>query len=126
MKPSVLIMTGYHPWSYSPAGERVRYLASASSSVFRKAIVLTSCGTEKQPKQGLSSTACLYSINSTKRVPFPISAVFDPVRFLMFSVHGYLLSRHYKPSFVLASMPPFEIGASAYFFGETFGRKIDS
>jgi glycosyltransferase involved in cell wall biosynthesis len=124
MKPTVLIMTGYHPGSYSPAGERVRHLASASSSVFRKVIVLTSCATDRQPKEGLSPTVFLYSINSTKRMPFPVSAVFDPIRFLIFFVHGYLLSRHHNASYILASMPPFEIGVSGYFLAKLLNMKL--
>ena len=124
MKRSVLIMTGYCPGSYSPAGERVRHLALASSSVFRKVIVLTSRGTEKQPKQGTSSEFFFYSINFTKGMPFPISAIFDPIKFLMFTVYGYLLSKRYRPSHVMASMPSLEIGVSAWFLAKLLGMKL--
>ena len=123
-EPTFLIMSQDSPESYSPAGERIRHLASASSSIFRKVFILTLGDMKKQPEHRVDSGFFLFSINPTKRMPFPISAVFDPIRFLMFSVRGYLLSRHCKPSYVLASMPPFEIGASAYFLAKLLGIKL--
>jgi len=124
LEPAFLIMSQDSPESYSPAGERVRHMALAISSISRNVVILTLDSAEKKSKQVASSDFLLCSINPTKRMPFPISAIFDPIRFLMFSVYGYLLSRHYKPSFVLASMPPFEIGASACFLAKLLGVRL--
>jgi glycosyltransferase involved in cell wall biosynthesis len=126
MKPrtGLLIITEKSPESYSPAGERVRHMALASCSFFGKVIVLASRGTKRQSGRGVGSKALLYEVSLAMRMPFPISAVFDPIRFLVFSIYGYLLSRHYKPSYVLASMPPLEIGVSACFLAKLLGMKL--
>jgi glycosyltransferase involved in cell wall biosynthesis len=57
-------------------------------------------------------------------MPYPLLALFDPVRFLVLLVHGLLESRHVKPSFVLASMPPLETGLCAWFLSKICHAKL--
>jgi len=120
MKPKtgLLIITEDSPESYSPAGERVRHMALASCSFFGKVIVLASRGTNRQSGRGVTSKALLYEVSLAVRMPFPISAYFDPLKLLMFVAMGFRLLKRYKPRFVLASMPPLEVGVSAWFLAK--------
>ena len=120
MKPKtgILIITEDSPESYSPAGERVRHMALASCSFFGNVIVLASRGTKRQSGRGVTSKALLYEVSLAMRMPFPISAYFDPLKLLMFVAIGFRLLKRYEPRFVLASMPPLEVGVSAWFLAK--------
>ncbi len=112
---SFLIITGDSPESYSPAGERLRYLALAGGSKFDKVMVLALQRAKKENKQERKeSKVSLYTVNFSRALPFPLSVLFDPVKMLMLLVHSLILCRRIKPSHVLASMPPLETGVSAW------------
>ena len=118
-KRSLLVITEDSPKSYMPSGERVRHMALASSFFFQRVIVLSLRGVRKQGWQRQSehdrnSKVLLYAVNFVRAMLYPLSALFDPVKFLVLLVHGFALSRHYKPLFVVASMPPLETGLSAW------------
>jgi len=122
---SLLIMAGDSPESYSPAGERVRHLALAAGSRFDKVTVLTLReGQSKYERQRSESRISLYGINFTRAVPFPLSALFDPVKFLMFVAHGWKLSRSIRLSFIMGSMPPLEVGISALLLSRLFHARL--
>ena len=112
---SFLIITADSPESYSPAGERLRYLALASGSKFNKVIVVALKRTKKENKQERNeSKVSLYTVNFSRAVPFPLSILFDPVKMLMLLAHSLILCNRIEPSHVLASMPPLETGVSAW------------
>ena len=126
MKPegSLLILTEDSPESYSPAGERVRHMALASSSIFGKAIVLTFGAPRKRVKREVGPSFLLYSINLTGRLPFPIYAYFEPVKALLFFIYGLILSRRFRFRYIVASMPPLEVGVSACFLAKLLDIKL--
>lgn len=118
-RQTLLIITEHPPNSYSPSGERIFHTALASGSFFENVIVLSLCGVRKldsnrQRGQGAGSGVWVYAVNFVRAMLYPLSKLFDPVKFLVLFVHGLLLSRRYKPSCILASMPPFETGMSAW------------
>lgn len=117
-KSLILIITAHSPESYSPAGERIHHMALAGVSSFQNVIVLalrTSNRTNKQEAPRASSKAFLCTVNFKRLLPFPLSDLFDPMKFLMLLIHGFRISRDEKPSCILASMPPLEPGVSAWF-----------
>jgi glycosyltransferase involved in cell wall biosynthesis len=123
---SLLIITEDSPESFSPAGERIKHmaLAMASKRVFDKVVVLTS-GAKRQSRQtARKSRVFLYAINSTMRLPFPISAYVNPMKLLMFLFQGALVSRTEKIRYIIASMPPVETGLSAWVLSKTLGVKL--
>lgn len=123
---SFLIITEDSPSSYSPAGERTRYMALACSSVSKSVRVLTlnrkqsesECGT------GSDSSMLLYSINFGRGMPYPVSAFFDPVKLLIFFAYGLMVCRRTKISHIVASMPPFETGASACLLARLLKKEL--
>jgi len=122
---SLLIITEDSPKSYSPSGERIRHLALASSSIFSSVVILA-LKAEKQKKtvkkHGFPVSLC--EINFSRAVLFPLSAFFDPVKMLMFLVHGLILCRRIEPSHLLISMPPLETGVSAWFISKLHRSKL--
>jgi glycosyltransferase involved in cell wall biosynthesis len=123
-KPACLIIAEHPPESYSPAGERLRHMALAGRSFFRKTIVLTSGKDEKQDRQNVGTKVFLYKTGVARSIPYPISALFDPIKLLAFFIHGLVLSAQYKPSCIIASMPPIEAGASAWLLAGFLHRKL--
>lgn len=122
---SLLILTEDSPDSYSPAGERVRHMALAGKFSFRKTLVLSLRGnTGENRKRNADSEVSLYSVNFVRAAPFPISGFFDPVKFLILTVHGLKVSRLLRPSVVLVSMPPLETGAAAWLLARLLGVKL--
>ena len=119
-----LIIAEDSPESYSPAGERARHMALASSAFFSKTILLTSGKAKKRAKPGIDAKVLLYKTGVVRSIPFPVSALFDPIRLLAFFVYGLVLSTRYKPSHILASMPPIETGASAWFLTRLLHKKL--
>lgn len=128
MKPnrSLLIITEDSPDSYSPAGERVRHIALASKSMFKRVLILTLHGTRKPKKTGLGniSNVSLYALNFKRAMPFPISNFFDPVKFLMVLCFGFIFSRRLKLSHIVVSMPPLETGLSAWLLARQFQARF--
>lgn len=112
-RTSFLIITGDSPESFSPAGERLRYLALASGSKVSKVVVLALQKTKRKQQKRNESEVSLYTINFSRAVPFPFSVLFDPVKVMILLVHSLILYNRIKPSHVLASMPPLETGLSA-------------
>jgi len=129
MKPTsnaLLIITEDSPESYSPAGERIRHLALACSSRFQNVSVLA-LGANKRGKEtqrAFKSPVTLYSIGFSRAVPFPFDGFFDPVKMLMFAVHGFSICRRIKPSYILASTPPLETSASAWFLSKLLNIEL--
>jgi len=112
---SLLIVAEDSPESFSPAGERVRHLALAGGSKFSKVMVLAlQRGERERKREGNEGKVSLYSVSYSRVVPFPFSVLFDPLKALMLLVHATVLYGRIKPSHVLASMPPFETGLSAW------------
>lgn len=116
---SFLIITEHPPKSYSPSGERMLHLALASGSFFESVIVLSLRGVKRRSsgmQQGCrrDSGVLLYAVNFVRAMLYPLSMLFDSVKFLVFFVHGLTLSKRYKPLCILASMPPFETGICAW------------
>jgi glycosyltransferase involved in cell wall biosynthesis len=57
-------------------------------------------------------------------MPYPLSALIDPVKLLVFFAYGLILCRRYKVSHIVATMPPFETGASAFLLAKLLRRKL--
>jgi len=117
-------MTEDSPKSYSPAGERIRHLTLAGSSRFDKVTVLTLRATQTERQPTNKSRISLYEINFSRGVPFPLSALFDPVKSLMLVAHGLKLRGSIKPSFIISSMPPIEVGVSAWLLSRLFHARL--
>ena len=118
-KRTLFIMTEHSPKSYMPSGERILHMALASSFFFESVIILSlrSVGKQswkRQSRHDRNSKVLLYAVNFVRAVLYPLSALFDPVKFLVFLVHSFMLSKRYKPLFIVASMPPLEIGLSTW------------
>jgi len=119
---SFLIITGSSPESHSPSGERLRHLAIASSSRFDQVAVLALRKTPRDNKREREeSRVSVFTINFTRGVPYPLSVLLDPVKVLMFLMHGLVLCRRIRPSHILASMPPLETGVSAWILTKLAG-----
>lgn len=100
-------------------------MASAGRHTFEKTVVLSLGGKdEERRKLDSDSTVSLYSINFVRAAPFPISGFFDPVKFLMLLAHGLKLSRRFRPSHIIVSMPPLEAGASAWLLAKLLQAKL--
>lgn len=119
-----LIIAEDSPESYSPAGERLRHMASASSQFFGRTVVLTMGKSRKQSAKNFGPKVSLYTTGLTRAMPFPVSALFDPVRFFAFLIFGFTLSALYKPSFIVASMPPIETGSVGLFLANSLRKKL--
>lgn len=112
-KTSLWIISDDSPESYSPTGERVLHLARASASRFDRVMILTlNPGASKEEQPMAKSKISICNIAFLRALPFPLSALFDPVKSLMFIVHGLKL-RHLKPTLIVGSMPSLEVGVSA-------------
>ena len=123
-KSALLIIGGYSPESHSPTGKRARYMALAASSFFSKTILLTPGRTKDQRKKSVGSKVLLYTLGFVNATPYPISALFDPIKLLAFFIYGIRLSMRYKPSFIIAEMPPLETGASAWLLTRLLRKKL--
>lgn len=123
-KSAILIITEDSPRSNSPAGERVRHLASASSSFFNKVIVLALGTSRFSDERERESEFLLYEFKWSRVLPYPIMAVFDPIKVIALFMNGLILSKRYKASRVLASMPPIETGVSAWLLARICQMKL--
>lgn len=121
---TVLIMSRHPPHLYGPAWERVRHLALASGSIFGNTFVLTLCSNAKGATKNVGPRVLLHEVRLTRELPYPINAYFDPVKFILLFVHGFLLSLRYRPSHILASMPPSEVGVSAWLVAKFLGINL--
>jgi glycosyltransferase involved in cell wall biosynthesis len=126
MKPAstCLIIAEDSPESYSPAGERLRHMASASSKFFSRTIVLTMGRPRRQSATSFAPEFSLHTTGLTRAMPFPISALFDPMKFLAFFFYGLALCGLYNPSLIAASMPPIETGVSGLFLTMFLRKKL--
>jgi len=118
-KDTLLVITKDSPQSYSPSGERIIHTALASSLFFERVIVLSLRGVRKrgwhrQRENEHNSRVLLYVVNFVRGMLYPLVDIFDPIKFLVFLVHGFIMTRRYKPLCIFASMPPFETGVSAW------------
>ena len=117
-KQTLLIITEHPPKSYRPSGERILHVALAGGSVFESVIVLSLRGERKRDQQGQSerreTRVSLKAVNFVRGMLYPLVDIFDPIKFLVFLVHGFLMTRRYKPLCIFASIPPFETGVSAW------------
>ena len=118
-KQTLLIITEHPPMSYRPAGERILHTALAGNSAFESVIVFSLRGVRKRDRQ--EKTGCehpsetlLYAVKFARGMLYPLAALFDPIKFVVLFVYGFMLCRRYKPLCILSSMPPFETGASAW------------
>jgi len=121
---TVLILSRNSPESYSPAGERIRHIALASGSVFGKAIVLALGSRDIKEVGKADSKVLLQQVILRNELPYPIIAYFDPLKFILLSIHSFFLSLRYKASYILASMPPLEVGVSALFIAKLLGMDL--
>jgi len=101
-------------------------MASAGSSFFENVIVLSlrggmKRGSFRQHRQETSSVFLLYAVNFVRGMLYPLADIFDPIKFLVLLVHGFILSKRYKPSCIFASMPPLETGLSAWLLSKRRG-----
>jgi len=126
MKPksACLIIAEDSPESYSPTGKRARYMALAGSLFFGRIILLTLGKTKNRGKEGAGSKVLLYTTGFERATPFPISALVDPIKLIAFFIYGLRLSVRYKPSCIIAAMPPLETGACAWFLASLLGKKL--
>jgi glycosyltransferase involved in cell wall biosynthesis len=128
-KYTLLIMTEHSPKSYMPSSERVLHMALASSSFFKSVMVFSLRSVRKrswsrQSGHDHSSQVLLYAINFVRAMLYPLSALFDPIKFVILLVHSFILFKRYKPLFVIASMPPLEIGLSAWLLAKRKTSKL--
>ncbi|MFX1300454.1 MAG: glycosyltransferase [Promethearchaeota archaeon] len=123
-KPALLIIAEKPPELYSPAGERVRHMALAATSFFSKVVVLSSGTPDKRSKREVHAKALSHKTSVVRSIPYPISALFDPIKLLAFLIRGLALSIRYKPSHIIASMPPVETGASAWCLSRLLRKKL--
>lgn len=121
---TVLIISRNSPESYSPAGERIRHIALASGSVFGKAIVLALVSKDIKGTGKVGSKVCLQQVILRNELPYPIIAYFDPLKFILLSIHSFFLSLRHKASYILASMPPLEVGVSAFLVAKLLGMDL--
>lgn len=123
---TLLIITEYPPKSYSPSGERILHAALAGGSVFERVIVLSLRGGKKRGRQLQSerrdSRVSLKAVNFVRGMLYPLVNILDPIKFLVLLVHGFTLSKRYKPLYILASMPHLETGLT----GWILSRRKDS
>ena len=124
MDNAILIVSRQSPESHSPAGERIRHMALAGGAVFGKALVLTLGSNAKRVAKKVNSNVLLHEVTLRRELPYPINAYFDPIKFILLSVHSFSLSLRYKPLYIIASMPPLEVGVSAWFVGKILGMNL--
>jgi glycosyltransferase involved in cell wall biosynthesis len=117
----VLIISEQSPEFYGPAGERIRHMALASGAVFGKAVVLAMGSNTKTVARRGSSNVLLREVTLRRASPFPITAYFDPIKFAFLCVYSFALSLRCKPRYIVASMPPLEVGVSAWFVAKILG-----
>lgn len=121
-KQNLLIITEHPPRSYRPSGERILHAALAGSSVFERVVVLSLRGGWKQHQQGQGrhreTRVSLKAVNFVRGMLYPLVDILDPIKFLVFLVHGFILYKRYKPVCIFASMPPFETGLTACFLSK--------
>jgi hypothetical protein len=118
---TVLILSGNSPESYAPAGERIRHIALASELVFGKAIILALGSKAAKTTGKADSKILLQQLKLKNELPYPITAFFDPLKFMLLSIHSIFLSLRYKVSYIVASMPPLEVGMSGLFTAKLLG-----
>ena len=123
-KLSLLIITGDSPESFSPAGERVRHMALASSQFFDKVWILALGVSKNNLQKTAESRVLLHELKWARGLPYPISAVFDPVKALLFFLSGLTLATKGRLNYILASMPPVEAGASAWILAKLARKKL--
>lgn len=124
-KTSLWIISEDSPESYGPTGDRVRHLALASGSYFDSIMILTLHASRKGAEHSsIKSKVYVCSIDFLRGLPFPLSALFDPVKSLMFVAHGLRLNRSFKPTLIVGSMPSLEVGVSAWFLSRLLHAKL--
>jgi len=121
---TVLFLSRYPPEAHGPAWERIRHMASACGAVFGKTVILTLQSGRSSVKEKAGSRVFLYEAPLLRESPFPINAWFDPIKFIVLTIHGFLLSLRLKPKFILASMPPSEVGVSAWLIAKLSGKDL--
>jgi len=125
---TLLIITEHPPKSYSPSGERILHTALAGGSVFERVIVLSLRGGKKRDQQGQSETrdsrVSLKAVNFVRGMLYPLVNILDPIKFLVFLVHGFIMFERYKPTYILASMPPLETGLTAWLLSKRKGSTL--
>jgi glycosyltransferase involved in cell wall biosynthesis len=118
-------MTEHPPKSYSPSSERILHAALAGGSIFHSVIVLSLRGSRKRDQRGqterLDNRVLLKAVNFVRGMLYPFVDILDPIKLLVFIVHGFALSKRYKPSCIFASMPPLETGLSAWLLSKIKG-----
>jgi len=127
-KQALLLLTDHPPKSYTPSGERIFHAAMASGKVFDSAIVLSMRGErKKEARRQLERSnpkVSLEAVNFVRGMLYPLADIVDPIKLLVFLAHGLILSRRYRPSFIIASMPPSETGFSAWFLSKCSSAKL--
>lgn len=124
-EPSLLILTEDSPESYSPAGARVSYMARAGALFFESVVILAFGASRNLPHtQQAKPKVFFQGINWSKGLPYPLSAFFDPLKALMLFIHGLKLSISLKPEYLLASMPPLEVGVSAWLLAKLLRKNL--
>ena len=125
---TLLIITEHPPKSYSPSGERILHAALAGGSVFESVNVLSLRGGKKRDYQGQSerrdSRVSLKAVNFVRGMLYPLVDIFDPIKFLVLLVHGFTMSKRYKPPYIFASMPPLETGLTAWLLSKRKGSTL--
>jgi len=122
---TLLIITEHPPKSYSPSGERILHAALAGGSVFESVTVLSLRGGKKRDSQGqserLDTRVSLKAINFVRGMLYPLANILDPIKFLVFLLHGFTMSTRYKPQYIFASVPPLETGLTAWIVSKLKG-----
>lgn len=95
-------------------------MALASESVFGRAIVLAVGSDAEGANERAYPRLLLYEV-ARARAPYPINAYFDPIKFILVYIYACFLFLRYRPSCVLASMPPCEVGVGACFAAKLLG-----
>jgi glycosyltransferase involved in cell wall biosynthesis len=98
-------------------------MALAGSSLF-KVIVLTSGKSENHGKRGVHTGPLIHKTGVARTIPYPLSALFDPIKLFVFLANGLVLSIRYKPSHIIASTPPIETQASAWCLSRLLHKRL--
>jgi glycosyltransferase involved in cell wall biosynthesis len=99
-------------------------MALAGASFFSKTIVLTQGKTKKHHEKRVDSAVLLCTTGLSRATPFPVSSLFDPIKLLAFLIRGLVICSNYKPSWVVASMPPFETGFGGWILAKLLRKKL--
>lgn len=99
-------------------------MASAISMLFEKVIVVALGDSKNIDRQKNESSFLLYEVHLSRGLPYPLMALFDPIKAGFLFTTAFILSYRYKTKSILALMPPLEVGVSALLLAKLFRVKF--